>query len=221
MSIRPRHLAEHDFTEFMDTFYDAVIEGHRDYARKYGAEASSHRRNTRRSIIRDHIVKRLRAALDGRRGVQIKDRYGTTYFNFLGRWQIVIRMLVRKQFGVALNRTQLAFAIQANAEDAPPLGEMFRGTTKLYLGYLVPEGFGADLDVLLVAPDGKRNAWDIPIDRRKGGAVVHFEPPPPAPLDDEELVIVPARKSVHEDDEQDIQSGNAGVGKSSEGTNSD
>jgi hypothetical protein len=222
LSIRPKHLAEQDFAAFLGRFHNAVTEGHSDYARKYGAEASTHRRNTRRSLIRDHIVIRLRALLDDVRGVHIRDRYGTTYFGFLGRWQVIVRMLGRKQFGVVLNRTQFAFDIQANADDAPPLGHLFRGTTKLYLGYLVPEIIGDQLDVLLVAPDGARNAWHMTIERPSAGEVAPFVPRPAAPSsDDEQLVVVPVRKPAHENDEQAVQSGNAGSGQGGEGSDSD
>lgn len=194
MSIRPRQLAQQDFAALAGKIYEAVTEGHRDYARKYGSEASTHRRNTRRSLIRDHIVKRLRAALDGERGVNIRDSHGTTYFNFFGRWQVIVRMLGRKAFGVVLNRTQLALGIQDNAEDAPLLGPLFRGTTKLYLGYLTPEE-PDQLDVLLVAPDGKRNAWDLPIEPPAQGEVVPLRPKTPPPEDD---LLVNVRKAPAE-----------------------
>src|SRR3546814_14652606 len=45
---------------WFDVFYEAVVEGVRDYYRNYSAWAPTHRLTTRRSLIRDHIVERLR-----------------------------------------------------------------------------------------------------------------------------------------------------------------
>ena len=164
-------------------------------------------------------MKRLRAALDGKKGVHIIDGYGTTYFNFYSRWTRQVRMLLSKRRSrqVALNRTQLAFNFQHNADDAPPLGPLFHGTTNVYLGYETPE---ADpLAVTLVCPDGKRNAWDIPIEPPHAAEVVRFEPKAPLLPDEEELVRVPARKPNRENDEQDIQSGDAGAVEDGKGSN--
>lgn len=201
MIIRSRHMAEEDFDAFADEFHRGVVEGHRDFARECAAQASKYRTNTKRSIIRDNIVKQLRADLDGRRGIYIRDRYGTTYFNFFGRWRLTIRMMDEKRLGVVLNRTQLAFGFQHNVDNFPPLGSIFQGTTAVYLGYLVPEN-GDDLDVIMVAPNGERNAWEMPIVPKRRGDVVPLPTrgPPPAP-DDEQLVHVPERGTDQEKDE--------------------
>ena len=201
MPIRPRHMAEEDFGPFFNEFHQNVVQGHRDFARECAAQASKYRPNTRRDIIRDNIVDRLRAALDGRRGVHIRDRYGTTYFNFFGRWRLTVRMLDEKKLGVVLNRTQLAFGFQYNIDNFPPLGPMFQGTTAVYLGYLVPENED-DLDVIMVAPNGKRNAWDMLIVPKRRGDVVPLPTrgPPPAP-ENEQLVHVPEKETGRENDE--------------------
>src|SRR5262249_325021 len=113
---------------------------------------------------------------------------GTTYFNFLGRWTVIVRMLSGKH-KVVLNRTQLAMLIQENADTATPrLGAMFEGTTKLYLGY-VEAADPDEIDVVLVCPEKHRNAWFMPIEPPAGAEVVPLPTRAPAP-DDEQLVKV-------------------------------
>jgi hypothetical protein len=192
MPIRTRRMAEQDFEPLMDKLHDAVVKGVHDYARECAGQASKYRPNTRRSIIRDNIVKRLRASLDGERGIHIRDKNGTTYFGYLSRWQFGVRMLCEKKMAAALNRTQLALNIQNNDDDAPPLGPLFHGTTKLYLGYIAPENL-EQIAVALVAPDGHRNAWELSISPTARGKVVPLATDAPD-LDDESLVRVPERK---------------------------
>jgi hypothetical protein len=192
--IRPRHLAEEDFGPILNRLHESVIEGVRDYARENARQASRYRPNTRRSMVRDNIVDRLRASLDGQRGLHIRERNGTTYFSYLSRWQFHVRMLGEKRMGAALNRTQLAFAIQDNRDYAPLFGPLFHGTTKLYLGYDTPED-PEEVAVALVAPDGRRNAWVLLIDRPDASAVIpRF--PTITPLDDDLLVRVPEVKKI-------------------------
>jgi hypothetical protein len=192
--IRPRHLAEQDFGPILDRLHESVVEGVRDYARENARQASRYRRNTRRSMVRDNIVDRLRASLYGRRGLHIRERNGTTYFGYLSRWQFHVRMLAEKSMGVALNRTQLAFSIQDNLDNAPLFGPLFQGTTKLYLGYVTPED-PEEVAVALVAPDGHRNAWVLLIDRPGASAIVPMLPSI-IPPDEEVLVRVPEVKKI-------------------------
>jgi hypothetical protein len=145
-------------------------------------------------MVRDNIVDRLRASLDGQRGLHIRERNGTTYFSYLSRWQFHVRMLGEQRMGVALNRTQLAFAIQDNRDNAPLFGPLFQGTTKLYLGYVTPED-PEEVAVALVAPDGRRNAWVLLIDRPHAGAIVPILPTT-MPPDDDLLVRVPEVKKI-------------------------
>src|SRR3546814_9739199 len=57
--------------------------GVRDYYRNYSAWAPTHRLTTRRSLIRDHIVERLRTALSEESGAAIISRHGTTLFGLV------------------------------------------------------------------------------------------------------------------------------------------
>src|SRR3546814_19972572 len=68
---------------WFDVFYEAVVEGVRDYYRNYSAWAPTHRLTTRRSLIRDHIVERLRTALSEASGAAIISRHGTTLFGLV------------------------------------------------------------------------------------------------------------------------------------------
>lgn len=183
MPVRPKHMAEEDFAPFFADLYDAVAGGHSDYAREYARHASVHRRNTRRDIIRDHIVDRLRAAVDTRRGVRPRNRNGTTYFHFYGRWLLIVHKL-DDEHHIVPNRTQLSLSLRENE-----MPSLFEGATTVYLGYVERED---EVDVLLVCPDGRRSPWwHIAIDRPGLGEVVPLPSPAPSPDDDEMLVVVP------------------------------
>jgi hypothetical protein len=97
-----------------------------------------------------------------------------------------------------LNRTQLAFAFQNNEEDDAPLfGPMFAGATTVYVGYVeVDDG----LQVLMVCPDGQREAWHMIIEP-SGAEIV---PLPTKATPDEELlveVVTPAEKETKGENE--------------------
>ena len=68
--------------------------------------------------------------------------------------------------------------------------------TKLYLGYVAPEN-PEQVTVALVAPDGVRNAWDLPV-VAVGGRVV---PLTTTPTDDDVLVRVPEKRRDEEANE--------------------
>ena len=192
---RPKRMAEEDFGPFFAEFYDAVVEGNRDYPREYARQASIHRRNTRRDLIRDHIANRLRALLDGRRGVNIRERHGTSYFHFFGRWVLKVHKLNDERH-IVPNRTQLSLSLREN----DPPRRLFEGATTVYLGYLERED---DVDVLLVCPDGYRRPWwEMLIEPPARGAVLPLPPRGPTPEDeDETLVVIPDEDADREADE--------------------
>jgi len=198
MPIRPRHLAEEIFRPYYEILYDCVVAGLGDYPKEYSRVASKHRANTKRSIVRDHIVDRLRKNFIDTK-IRVREKYGTTYFGFGGHFRMIVRKLNENQ-RVALNSTQLAFDIQYN-DDTPPLGHLFAGTTSVYLGYFLTDD-PENPDVFIVCPDGVRNAWDISIlpPAKKSGEVHEF-PLPPGPPSDDDLVRIPEQLPSRERNE--------------------
>lgn len=193
MTIRPRRMAEEDFAPFFADFYTAMVEGHADYARQYARQAGLHRRNTRRDIIRDHAVDRLRKALEGRRGVHIRERYGTTHFHFSGRWLLIVHK-IDDEHHIVPNRTELSLSLHEN-----DTGMLFAGATTVFLGYLER---GDGVQVLIVCPNGQHwPYWYLPIERPSSGEIIPLLPREPPPLDEELLVVVPAEQTDRESDE--------------------
>lgn len=172
-------------------FYEAVARGVRDGLELYPATAHVHRVTTRRSITRDHIVDRLRAALDGNPAVRIRDDNQTTYFDVHNEFSILIKMC-DENGNVALNRTQLALEFQ----DQMSLSrELFPEVTNLYLGYVPNPLDPAHPAVLLVCPDGDEAYWIHELSGGEAGeAPAEITPAPTPPSgDEEELVRIPKR----------------------------
>lgn len=198
MAVRSEADATDGFGHLFGTLYECVIEGVRDYYREYAAQAYLHRVTTRRSIIRDHIVNRLRESLSEQRGVEILNRHGTTLFGLVSEFLLKAHKLSAEK-RIALNDNQHSLAFQENVVEACLPGEEFEGATALYIGYVPNRMDPLTPQVFLVCPKADGHEWALEL-RREGGATI-IEPPTKPGLDPEDLVVVrptPAREREDE-----------------------
>jgi hypothetical protein len=125
------------------------------------------------------------------KGVEVFDRYQTTYFGLRSRFLANARKLSEK-YAVALNRNNHAFNFQDNIGQ-PSLGQEFEATA-IYVGYVSNLKDPMNPKVFIVCPQHNGVAWAIEL-KREGGAIVVERPfAPPPDLDDEHLVEVPDAK---------------------------
>src|ERR1700734_2463865 len=94
-------------------FYRATTKGVREVLDDYQSHGHKHRKTTRRSIARDHIVDHLRAELMSDPNVSIKDRNQTTYFALHSEFRLLAKM-ARPGGRIAININQSSFAFQDN-----------------------------------------------------------------------------------------------------------
>ncbi|HLZ66117.1 MAG TPA: hypothetical protein VKQ29_07790 [Aliidongia sp.] len=175
---------------FFDGFHDAVTEGVRDYYRNYGSWAAIHRLTTRRSIIRDHIVHRLRSDVGEKPGVEVIGKHGTTLFGLVSQFLMKAHLL-DKNMSIALNQTQHSMNFNENDGAHPALpAPGFSGTSSLYLGCIPNANDPLEPQVFLVCPAGAEPAWHIEL-KRNQGAVVAEIPAATDDLDREQLVEIP------------------------------
>jgi hypothetical protein len=144
--------------EFLDDLYSSAIVGVRDQIESYPDTGHLHRTNTKRQITRDHIVDRLRVALDGKDGIRIKDENQTTYFHIHNEY----RMLVKKSNedgAVKLTKSQTSFDFQANEDQFAFDSEVIPDATNLYLGYVPNEHEPRNPSIVLVCPSELGCYW--------------------------------------------------------------
>jgi hypothetical protein len=120
---------------FLPIFRKAAVGGVREVLDGYQATGHVHRKNTRRSIVRDHIVDNLRGDLMLDPDVSIRDRNQTTYFEIVGEYRLLAKMANTGGM-VALNPNQTSFAYQANRQSDMFASEELPETTNLYLSYV-------------------------------------------------------------------------------------
>ena len=187
MATRSKDDGTESLEHWFGAFYEATVEGVRDYYRNYSNWAHVHRLTTRRSIIRDHIVHHLRTALRDEAGAAIINKHGTTLFGLVSKYLMKAHMLT-KNMVVALNQTQHSIRFNENQSQSD-FGDGFEATT-LYLGYIPNPSDPFSPSVFLVCPHGAKPAWFLEL-RQADGAQVVGTIDPRGGLDPEDLVKVP------------------------------
>ena len=132
---RDEEYSRQKLERFLPIFRKAAVTGVCEGLDNYQATGHVHRKNTRRSIVRDHIVDSLRGDLMLDPEVSIKDRNQTTYFEIAGEFRLLAKMANGSGM-VALNPNQASFAYQANWQSSMFATEDLPETTNLYLSYV-------------------------------------------------------------------------------------
>ncbi len=180
---------------FLADFYGAAVTGVRDSRSKYPDTSHIHRKTTRRSLARDHIVYELRGHMEGRERVRVWDRNQTTYFLVDGE----LELLVKKATGdgdVVLNQNRLALGFQANRQ-----GDLFGyEKTNLYLSYADNDGDPENPSVLVICPDEGGHEWMFEIEPPAARIAAEISAPL-LPDTGEELVRVIPIEKTEEDSE--------------------
>jgi hypothetical protein len=180
----------HHSGDLIGGLYEAAVEGVRDYYRDHPSVNHKHRSTTRRSVIRDYIVHRLRAMFDEATGAVVIDKRGTTYFGINSKFLGLVRKL-NEEFAVALNKTQAALDFQANTSAAALPGDGFDGATNAYTGYVPEKNDPMNPRVYVVCPNDEGYDWALELKRDAGGAVAPIPFIPDPGTDPENLVKLP------------------------------
>lgn len=182
-------------SHLLDIFRAAVIGGVQDYYDKYQDVANVHRPTTVRSIIRDHIVDRLRAAIHGKIDVRTQDKNQTTYFNCCG----VFRILIKKSDEdglVELAKTQASLDFQSNEGQLVLNPDVIPDITNLYLSYVPNPDDPREPSVFLICPCDEGWLWRFEIEP-PAVKIVPIETPPGTPPEgesDNDLVRLPSEQ---------------------------
>jgi hypothetical protein len=197
--MRSDNEARKTFGHLFEAIFDAVIEGVRDYYRDRPAVNHKHSIGSRRGVIRDYIVHRLRAAVSDGRGIHVFEKNQTTNFGINSRFLARVHKL-GKELIAAVGHTQASFAFQENAPKDIGLGEEFAATTCLRIGYVPSPADPLHPRVFITCPAGKRkNAWHIELQRSQGAKIVPAPvSPPPDDLDDLVEVVPTHRQKSDE-----------------------
>jgi hypothetical protein len=148
---------------FLPIFRNAAVNGVREVFDGYQATGHVHRKNTRRSIVRDHIVDKLRGDLMLDPDVSIRDRNQTTYFEIVGEYRLLAKM-ANTEGMVALNPNQASFAYQANRQSDMFASEEFPETTNLYLSYVPNSMEPREPFVYVICPKKDGYHWRFEIE---------------------------------------------------------
>lgn len=189
MTVRTKDDGADTLGPWFGVLYDAVVEGVRDYYQNYAPWAAVHRVTTRRSIIRDHIVHRLRAGLIEQRGVEVIGKHGTTLFGLASKF-IMKAHLLNQKMTIATNSTQHSIRFNENESEPCLPGEDFEAPTKLYIGYVPDPDKPMEPTVYIVCPAGAEPAWHMELKRGEGADVIEVFTPRDD-LDPETLVELP------------------------------
>ena len=185
---------------FLPIFRNAAVHGVREVLDGYQATGHVHRKNTRRSIVRDHIVDNLRGNLMLDPDVSIKDRNQTTYFEIVGEYRMLAKM-ANTDGKVALNPNQASFAYQANGQSDMFASEELPETTNLYLSYVPNPMEPREPFVYVICPKSDGYHWRFEIEPPAtelageiGGGL-----PPISDDDAADLVRIPQEKKKPDD----------------------
>lgn len=184
---------------FLADFYRATVAGVRDSRTKYPDTSHLHRKTTRRSLARDHIVYELRRRIEGNSRVRVSDRNQTTYFVIDGEYKILIKKASEDGM-VVLNDNQASLGFQANVEE-----DLFDyDQTNLYLSPIDNEVDPLEPSVMLICPNEGGCKWMFEILPPAAEIAATISgPTTPAPLDGEEerLVRLPTIEKTDEESE--------------------
>jgi hypothetical protein len=192
--VRTKDDADDDLSGLFTLVFDQVTEGVRDYYSDHPAVNHKHRVSTRRGVIRDYIVYRLRTEMRELPGIEVLDRNQTTYFGTSSRWLGRVHM-VGRTLASAVNDTQKSMAFQDN-NAAVALGPEVAEATCLRIAYH-PKRDVMNPGVFLVCPGPNGVEWFIELSRGSGAQVIPApSPPPPDGLDPiVEVIERPTRRS--------------------------
>jgi hypothetical protein len=178
----------------MPLFWEAVVCGVQDYYEKYQDTAHVHRSTTMRSIMRDHIVDRLRLLLDDRADVKVSDRNQTTYFGCCAQFRILVKKSDEEGL-VELPKTQASFDFQCNEGQYVLNPDVIPDITNLYLSYVPNDDDPTQPSVFLICPCEEGWLWRIEIEPPVSDVVPVSAPDKRSPGSDEiDLVRLPAKK---------------------------
>ncbi len=172
MTVRTKTDCITEISNFFPIFHDAVISGNRLFWNLHAEQAYIFREGTRASMIRDYIVKSLRALLVEEKRTHIKDANQTTYF-CIGKWIIIIHK-IKENETVAVNRTNLSMALNDN--DSQTAMQFSEESTILYLGYKEIVASRFEPEVLIACPDGAKPAWTMELKPRETPEPIEITP---------------------------------------------
>lgn len=176
----------------MPIFYHAAVKGVREVLDDYPRHGHKHRTNTRRSIVRDHIVDHLRADLMTDPEVSIKEKNQTTYFGICSEFRLLAKRATPDGL-VALNSNQSSFAFQDNRQSIMfASADLPADTTNIYLSYSDNPIDPREPFVYLICPKEDGYHWRIEIEPPAAAEVVEIKrDTPPDDGDDMELIRIP------------------------------
>ncbi len=148
-----------------------------------------HRKTTRRSLARDHIVYELRGRMEGRQRVRVWDRNQTTYFLVDGELELLVKK-ASDEGDVVLNQNRLALRFQANRQ-----GDLFGfEKTNLYLSYADNDADPENPSVFVICPKEGGHEWMFEIEP-PAAEIAREISAPTRPDEGEELVrLIPVGK---------------------------
>ncbi|ESX29475.1 MULTISPECIES: hypothetical protein [unclassified Mesorhizobium] len=178
---------------FLPVLYSAARDGVRAGLNDYRTTGHIHRKTTRRSIVRDHIVDNLRANLMLDPEVSIKDRNQTTYFN-IGEFRLLAKM-ANQDGAVGLNRNQISLGFQENGALTLFASEELGETTNLYLSY-VPNSITPDEPfVYVICPKADGYHWRMELEPPAAAADAEIgRGPAPDDYGDDLIRVIPDAK---------------------------
>ncbi len=190
MAIRSKDDCEGDIGELFPDLLEAVNKGNHAYwdmAEGYEDRLSASFRARGKF---DLTVSELRSALDGRPGISIRLKNGSTDFHIKGKWLMKFHKFDEAD-SIALNTTQSSLDFNENVVEQLTLGEMPEETV-IFLGYKdsIADRFAPDIQ--LTCPDGDEPAWVIELG--KGSApppAIEITPAPEGPDTSPATKIVP------------------------------
>jgi hypothetical protein len=180
---------------FLEDFHRATVTGVRDSRRQYPDTGHIHRKTTRRSIARDHIVHELRGRVGTNKRIRVWDRNQTTYFVVDGEIEVLVK-LATEAGDVVLNDNPLALSFQSNVQ--PDLFDFEK--TNLYLGYVDNAADPMNPSVVLICPKEDGYYWMFEVEppaAEISGEIV----PITAPDDGGDLIRLPSIEKTEEDSE--------------------
>jgi hypothetical protein len=168
--VRSEDDANDELAHLFESIFEQVTEGVRDYYRDHPAVNHKHRVGTRRNVVRDYVVYRLRGALSEVSGIHIFDKNQTTYFGISSRWLGRVHM-VGRDLSAASNDTQKSMAFQYN-NAATALGPEVAGATCLRIAYHPNAKDPMNPGVFIVCPSANGPEWFIELSRGSGAQVI-------------------------------------------------
>jgi hypothetical protein len=199
IAMRSEDDAKSSFGNLFEAIFDAVTEGVRDYYRDHSQVNYKHSIGSRRLVIRDYIIHRLRAAIADVNGIHVFNKNQTTNFGINSRFLARVHKL-GKELLAAIGHTQASLVFQENQPVPARLGEDFAEATCLRIGYVPIAAAPLDPRVFITCPLGRKNAWHIELQCNQGAAVIPAPVTPP-PTDIDDLVeVVPTRRRARDEE---------------------